>query len=177
MRCGILPASGPLITVGRKGRTRSALIARRNVTRTRRRSSSSRRSSQHTVPARRPDLPDIAPIAESVFNEFQRARARVFIAYTRFITVTQQPRVLPLCRCGRLKAPEADFDLQPDAVTRRSGDYIFRASAAAILEEVIPRLTQLQICRRSAKPPASTARMVDAQRLGERRGPGGRASA
>ncbi len=157
------------ITVGRKGRD----AIRRWIARLERDENASPVLKQQEIVAEYsylpadPDLPDIAPIAESVFNEFLNAPVHeFFIAYTRFInTMTQQPRVLPLLQLRPFEAHQKQIlDLvQPEPqVTRRSGDYIFEPSAAAILEEVIPRLTQLQILQaiRESLSSEHSARMV-----------------
>ncbi|MDP1172140.1 F0F1 ATP synthase subunit gamma, partial [Klebsiella pneumoniae] len=73
----------------------------------------------------------------------------VFIAYTNFInTMTQQPRVLPLLPLRPFEARSREIMelVAPEPeVKRRNRDYIYEPSAAAILNEVIPRFTQLQI--------------------------------
>jgi len=114
-----------------------------------------------------PDLGDIAQIAQIVFDEFLRVPVdEVFIAYTNFInTMTQQPRVLPLLPLRPFEARSREImELvapKPE-VKRRSGDYIYEPSAAAILNEVIPRFTQLQILQavRESLSSEHSARMV-----------------
>lgn len=114
-----------------------------------------------------PDLQDVAAIAESVFDEFLNVPVHeFFICYTHFInTVTQQPRVLSLLPLRPFEAHEKQIIelVQPDPqVTQRSGDYIYEPDATAIMEEVIPRLTQLQILQamRESLSSEHSARMV-----------------
>jgi len=114
-----------------------------------------------------PDLQDIASIAESVFDEFLNVPVHeFFIAYTHFInTVTQQPRVLPLLPLRPFETHEKQIIelVQPDPQVRnRTGDYLFEPDAARIMEEVIPRLTQLQILQavRESLSSEHSARMV-----------------
>nr|MBP8975060.1 F0F1 ATP synthase subunit gamma [Anaerolineae bacterium] len=114
-----------------------------------------------------PDLGDIAQIAQIVFDEFLRVPVdEVFIAYTHFInTMTQQPRVLPLLPLRPFEARSREIMelVAPEPeVKRRHRDYIYEPSAAAILDEVIPRFTQLQILQavRESLSSEHSARMV-----------------
>jgi F-type H+-transporting ATPase subunit gamma len=114
-----------------------------------------------------PDLGDVAQIAHVVFDEFLRVPVdELFIAYTSFInTMTQQPRVLPLLPLRPL-APRSRtvvelVDPKPEA--RYSNRvYIYEPSAEAILNEVIPRFTELQILQalRESLSSEHSARMV-----------------
>lgn len=113
-----------------------------------------------------PDLGDVAQIARVVFDEFMAEVDEVFIAYTNFInTMTQQPRVLPLLPLRPFEARTRDImelvEAEPEVVTRNR-DYIFEPSAAAILGEVVPRFTELQILQAIRESLASehSARMV-----------------
>jgi len=114
-----------------------------------------------------PDLGDIAQIAHIVFDEFLTlAVDEVFIAYTNFInTMTQQPRVLPLLPLRPFEArSRAIMELvEPDPeIKHRNRDYIYEPSASAILSEVIPRFTELQILQavRESLSSEHSARMV-----------------
>ena len=157
------------VTVGRKGRD---LIRRYIVARARNENAPAFLKDQKIVaefshlPAD-PDLGDIAQIAQIVFDEFLTEPSdEVFIAYTNFInTVTQQPRVLPLLPLRPFEARSREImDLVvPDPqVRQRNRDYIYEPSEAAILNEVIPRFTELQILQavRESLSSEHSARMV-----------------
>jgi len=114
-----------------------------------------------------PEIGDIAGIARIIFDEFiDQPVDEVFIAYTHFInTVTQQPRVLPLLPLRPFEArSRAIMELvEPDPEVHRSGRvYLFEPSAAAVLNEVIPRFTELQILQaiRESLSSEHSARMV-----------------
>ncbi len=113
-----------------------------------------------------PDLKDIAPIARVVFDEFLSEVDEVFIAYTNFInTMTQQPRVLPLLPLRPFEPRTRDILelVKPDPqVNYTNRSYIFEPSAEAILGEIIPRFTELQILQAMRESVASehSARMV-----------------
>jgi F-type H+-transporting ATPase subunit gamma len=157
------------ITVGRKGRD---LIRRYIAARERDENAPAFLKDQKIVaefshlPAD-PDLGDVAQIAQIVFDEFLKVPTdEVFIAYTNFInTMTQQPRVLPLLPLRPFEARSREImDLmapQPE-VRQRNRDYIYEPSEAAILNEVIPRFTELQILQavRESRSSEHSARMV-----------------
>lgn len=157
------------ITVGRKGRD---LLRRWLAYVERDENASPVLKDQHIVaefshlPAD-PDIGDVAGIARIVFDEFiDQPVDEVFIAYTHFInTVTQQPRVLPLLPLRPFEArSRAIMELvEPDPEVQRSSMvYIFEPSAAAVLSEVIPRFTELQILQavRESLSSEHSARMV-----------------
>ena len=157
------------ITVGRKGRD---LIRRHIAARQRDENAPAFLKDQQIVaefshlPAD-PDLGDIAQIAQIVFDEFLRVPVdEVFIAYTNFInTMMQQPRVLPLLPLRPFEARSREIMelVAPEPeVKRRNRDYIYEPSATAILNEVIPRFTELQILQavRESLSSEHSARMV-----------------
>ncbi len=157
------------ITVGRKGRD---LIRRHIAARQRDENAPAFLKDQQIVaefshlPAD-PDLGDIAQIAQIVFDEFLRVPVdEVFIAYTNFInTMMQQPRVLPLLPLRPFEARSREIMelVAPEPeVKRRNRDYIYEPSATAILNEVIPRFTELQILQavRESLSSVHSARMV-----------------
>lgn len=113
-----------------------------------------------------PDLGDVVQIARVVFDEFLSDVDEVFIAYTNFInTMTQQPRVLPLLPLRPFEPRTRDImelvESDPE-VRHKNRDYIFEPSAAAIIGEVVPRFTELQILQAIRESLASehSARMV-----------------
>jgi F-type H+-transporting ATPase subunit gamma len=114
-----------------------------------------------------PTIGDISPIARLAINEFLAGTADdVFIAYTDFInTLTQRPVVLswlPLL-------PYATEDMVmremlkgvPD-VSGMTADYEYEPNAQAILDEIVPRFTELQLYQALLESQASehSARMV-----------------
>jgi F-type H+-transporting ATPase subunit gamma len=127
-----------------------------------------------------PDISDVAPIAQIMTDEFLSTVDEVFIAYTHFInTMTQQPRVLPLLPLRPFEARSAIISdlVQPDPEVLHAGrDYIFEPTPQTILDEVIPRFTELQILQaiRESLSSEHSARMVamrnaseNAEELGE----------
>jgi F-type H+-transporting ATPase subunit gamma len=114
-----------------------------------------------------PDLGDVTQIAQVLFDEFLNVPVdEVFVAYTNFInTMTQQPRVLPLLPLRPFEARSGAIMelIQHDPEVRYRGrSYIFEPDETAILNEVIPRFTQLQILQaiRESLSSEHSARMV-----------------
>lgn len=142
------------VTIGRKGR--DALIrARENVI------------------AEFSDIPDdvtlagISPIARLVIDEFLSGQADdVFIAYTDFInTLTQKPTVLgwlPLIPHTIEDQVAAEFIKDVPAVNTGNLIYEYEPNAQAILDEIVPRFTELQLYQAILESKASehSARMV-----------------
>jgi len=157
------------ITVGRKGRD----LIRRYIARLERDETAPAYLRDQQIVAEfshlpaDPDLGDIAQIARVVFDEFLTEPVdEVFIAYTNFInTVTQQPRVLPLLPLRPFEARSRELMelVEPEPEVRyRNRDYIYEPSAAAILNEIIPRFTELQILQaiRESLSSEHSARMI-----------------
>mgnify|MGYP003732494239 CR=1 FL=1 len=114
-----------------------------------------------------PDVSDVTQIVQVLFDEFLNQGAdEVFVAYTNFInTVTQQPRVLPLLPLRPFEASSraiADLVETPPEVRLRGRDYLYEPDAVTILDEVIPRFTELQILQaiRESLSSEHSARMV-----------------
>jgi F-type H+-transporting ATPase subunit gamma len=114
-----------------------------------------------------PDISDVAPIAHTLIDEFMsEAVDEVFIAYTHFVnTVTQQPRVLPLIPLrpfeARTTAISQLVESDPQVIDR-SRAYIYEPDTETILNEVIPRFTELEILQaiRESLSSEHSARMV-----------------
>jgi F-type H+-transporting ATPase subunit gamma len=110
---------------------------------------------------------DVAQIVRTLFDEYLNGQMdEVFIAYTQFInTMTQQPRVLPLLPLRPFEARSTTISqlvqAQPE-VRMRGRDYIYEPSERAILDQVIPRFTELQILQalRESLSSEFSARMV-----------------
>lgn len=114
-----------------------------------------------------PELADVAPIARAIFDEFlSGAVDEVFIAYTHFInTMTQRPRVLhllPLRPFETTRSTVSDLVQPSPEVRYQHRIYTYEPSAEAILDEVLPRFTELQILQalRESFSSEHSARMV-----------------
>jgi len=105
-----------------------------------------------------PGIVDISPIARTAIEEFLEGRAdEIFLAYTDFVNLLRQKpvvrRLLPL-RPSELElqaASEYVVDMQPVGVA----DYIYEPSRTAILGEVLPRFTELQVYQATLEASAS----------------------
>jgi len=142
------------ITVGRKGRD-SMIRAGENVL-----------AEFSDMPAE-PKVSDIAPITRLAIDEFLSGRVDdVFIAYTDFINMlTQKPTVLgwlPLVPHEIEDSVAAEYVKDVPKVTEGQSDYEFEPSPQAILEEIVPRFTELQLYQGVLESQASehSARMV-----------------
>ncbi len=142
------------ITVGRKGRD-TLLRMREQVV-----------AEFSNLPAS-PSIQTVIPIARTVIDEFLSGEAdQVFIAYTDFInTLTQKPVVvnlLPLQPFQTTDQPVMEYVKREPTVTTEGREYLYEPSAAAILDEVLPRFTELQIYQAILESLASeyAARMV-----------------
>lgn len=142
------------VTVGRKGRD-SLLRLNQNVV-----------AEFSNLPA---DLTiqDCGPIARTLIDEFIRGDVDyVFLAYTDFInTLAQKPVVVNLLP---LRPFQSDNTLilqyvKPEpTVTTAGREYLYEPSMAAILDEILPRFTELQIYQAILESTASehSARMI-----------------
>jgi F-type H+-transporting ATPase subunit gamma len=142
------------ITVGRKGRD---TLVRRNA----------------NIVAEFSHLPTplsithVNPIGQVVIQDFLSGAAdEVFIARTDFInTLTQHPVVINLLPMQRYRAEnpiQAELLKAKPEATAEGRDYIYEPNAAAILDEIIPRFTTLEIYQALLESAASehSARMV-----------------
>lgn len=142
------------VTIGRKGRD-SLIRAGANVI-----------AEFSDLPAE-PSISDITPAANLAIDEFLSGRVDdVFIAYTDFINVlTQHPVVqgwLPLIPHKMEDQVAAEFVKDVPQVSAGSSDYEYEPNPAAILDEIVPRFTQLQLYQAILESQASehSARMV-----------------
>jgi len=142
------------VAVGRKGR--DALI----------------RAGENVV-AEFSDMPDdatirdISPIARIAIDAFLSGDVDdVYIAYTDFInTLTQKPTVLgwlPLVPHNIEDQVAAEYIKDVPAVSTGNQDYEYEPNAQAILDEIVPRFTELQMYQALLESKASehSARMV-----------------
>jgi F-type H+-transporting ATPase subunit gamma len=142
------------VTLGRKGRD-SLIRARANVV------------AEFSDLPTDPTISTISPIAQLAINEFLAGTVdAVFVAYTDFINMlTQKPVVLgwlPLLPYKPEDQTMAEMVKDVPAVTAGSSVYEYEPSAAAILDEIVPRFTELQLYQALLESQASehAARMV-----------------
>lgn len=144
------------VAIGRKGRD-SLIRARENLV------ASFSLSNE-------PTAADLMPVARLAIDEFLTGTVDdVFIAYTDFVnTLTQRPAVLgwlPLIPHEMENAVAAEYikDVPSRPGTRL--DYEFEPSPQAILDEIVPRFTELQLYQAALESQASehSARMVAMQ--------------
>lgn len=114
-----------------------------------------------------PTIASIAPVARLAIDEFLSGQVDdVFIAYTDFInTLTQRPVVLswlPLLPYATEDMVAAEMLKKVPAVSAGTSDYEYEPNPAAILDEIVPRFTQLQLYQALLESQASehSARMV-----------------
>lgn len=149
-----LPQETQVIAVGRKGRD---LMVRRgyNVI-----------AAFDAIPDE-PTIYDISPIADVVIKDYLSGQVDdVFIAYTDFVSLVQRdPTVLQLLPLRPLDFEEmavAEFVDHVDVELAASQIYSYEPSAEALLNEIVPRFTELQIYQAvlEAKASEHSARMV-----------------
>ncbi len=112
-------------------------------------------------------IAQISPVARLVIDEFLSGQVdQVFIAYTDFVnTLTQRPRVsllLPLIPYHNSDPAMAEYIKTMPAISSGNADYEYEPSAEAILEEIVPRFTALQLYQAILESQASehSAQMV-----------------
>jgi F-type H+-transporting ATPase subunit gamma len=142
------------VTIGRKGRD-SIVRGRENLV-----------AEFSNLPAE-PTLADISPIARLAIDEFLAGNVdEVFIAYTDFVNLlTQHPvvqRLLPLVPYETDDTAIADLVKGAPQVTGGNTIYEFEPDPVAILEEIVPRFTVLQLFQAMLESRASeeSSRMV-----------------
>lgn len=142
------------VTIGRKGRD-SLIRIRENVV------------AQFTDIPSAPTISYISPIARLAIDAFLSGEVDdVYIAYTDFInTLTQRPVVLgwlPLIPHNIEDSVAAELIKDVPAVTKTVANYEYEPSPEAILQEIVPRFTELQLYQALLESQASehSARMV-----------------
>lgn len=148
-----IPEDVRYVTVGRKGR--DALVRlRENVV------------AEFPNPADS-SLATISPIARLVTDEFLSGHVdEVFVAYTDFVNMlTQRPRVLrllPLVPYTTEDQVISEYVKDVPHLTQGSSTYEYEPSPEAILDEIVPRFTVLQLYQAVLESQASehAAQMV-----------------
>jgi F-type H+-transporting ATPase subunit gamma len=142
------------VTMGRKGRD-TLIRGRENVV------------AQFVDLPSAPTISDISPIARLAIDSFLSGEVDdVYIAYTDFInTLTQRPVVLgwlPLIPHNIEDSVAAEFVKDVPQVSNTVANYEYEPSAEAILQEIVPRFTELQLYQALLESQASehSARMV-----------------
>jgi predicted flap endonuclease-1-like 5' DNA nuclease len=114
-----------------------------------------------------PRISDIAPIARLAVDSYLKGEVdEVLIAYTDFINMlTQRPVVLgwlPLTPNTVAEQVAGEFVKDVPHVTEGATDYEYEPNAAAVLEEIVPRFTELQLYQALLESQASehAARMA-----------------
>lgn len=109
----------------------------------------------------------ILPIGSIVVDDFLSGTVdQVFVVYTDFInTLNQRPTVvnlLPLVHFEPHNQVQTDYLKPEPEATVQGRDYIFEPSAAAIVSEIVPRFTALQVYQAVLEGLASehSARMI-----------------
>lgn len=142
------------ITVGRKGRDH-LVRAGKNII------------AEFSELDNKPSFADILPLGQIIVDDFMTGTAdQVFVAYTDFVnSLTQRPTVvnlLPLVAFEPQNMVQAEF-LKPEPTATSEGrTYDFEPSAAAIVSEIVPRFTALQVYHAILESLASehSARMI-----------------
>ncbi len=114
-----------------------------------------------------PTLADLSPITQLATEEFLSGRSdQIFIAYTDFVTMlSQRPVVLgwlPLIPYSTEDQVAAEYVKDTPDVSESGSDYEYEPGPEAILSEIVPRFTQLQLYQAVLESRASehAARMV-----------------
>jgi len=143
-----------VVTIGRKGRD-SMIRAGYNVV-----------AEFGNMPAE-PTIADISPVARLAIDAFLSGEVDdIFIAYTDFInTLTQRPAVfgwLPLIPHDLTGQVAAEYVKDVPQVSDAGADYEYEPGPEAILDEIVPRFTELQLYQALLESQASehSARMV-----------------
>jgi len=142
------------VTIGKKGRD-SLIRAGENVV------------AEFTKLPQDASMKDFSPIARIAIDEFLSENVDdVFIAYTDFVnTLTQAPVVLgwlPLIPHDIKDQVAAEYIKEVPSVTTGKQDYEYEPSPEAIINEIVPRFTELQLYQAFLESLASeySARMV-----------------
>ncbi|MCY3798480.1 MAG: ATP synthase F1 subunit gamma [Chloroflexi bacterium] len=142
------------VTVGRKGRDSLARLGANIV-------------ASFTDMSAEPKVSDITPIARIAMDAYLEGQAdEVLIAYTDFINMlAQRPAVLgwlPLTTHTIAEQVAAEYVKDVAAVTDGTQNYEYEPSATAVVDEIVPRFTELQLYQALLEAQASehAARMA-----------------
>jgi F-type H+-transporting ATPase subunit gamma len=122
----------------------------------------------HGLPAV-PSLFDVSAIARAAIDEFLEGRAdEIYLARTDFVNLlVQKPviqRLLPLhpAEPGELEEMQAMMEYVVQVQPAQVIEYIYEPDASTVLDEILPRFTELQVYQAMLEAHASeyAARMV-----------------
>ncbi len=124
-----------------------------------------------------PAIADISPIARLAIDAFLSGEVdEVVIAYTDFINMlTQRPVVLPwlpLTTHEEAQQVASEYVKDVPHMTESAQDYEYEPSAAAVVDEIVPRFTELQLYQAILESQASehAARMAAMRNASENAG-------
>jgi F-type H+-transporting ATPase subunit gamma len=142
------------VAVGRKGRDSLARLGANIV-------------ASFTDMSAEPKVSDITPIARIAMDAYLDGEVdEVLIAYTDFINMlAQRPAVLgwlPLTTHTVARQVAAEYVKDPAAVSGGAQNYEYEPSATAVVDEIVPRFTELQLYQALLEAQASehAARMA-----------------
>lgn len=124
---------------------------------------------EFTALAARPTARDIRPIIELVTQDYlKNVTGEVFVAYTDYVnSITQRPRVLRLLPLSPNVAMQGMVDADymkkmPQMSEGQGQQYEYEPSAAAILDEIVPKFVQMIMlqCLLESLASEHSARMV-----------------
>jgi F-type H+-transporting ATPase subunit gamma len=97
-----------------------------------------------------PTISDVSPIARAAIDDFLSGVVdEVFVAYTDFInTLTQRPvvlRLLPLLPYTTDDIVFSDYVKDVPHVSSNMSEYEFEPTPESVLDEIVPRFTELQL--------------------------------
>ncbi|MCU0514236.1 MAG: ATP synthase F1 subunit gamma [Anaerolineae bacterium] len=97
-----------------------------------------------------PRISDVAPIARLAIDAFLKGDVdEVLIAYTDFVNMlAQRPTVLPwlpLTTHAEARRVAGEFIKDVPQISSSATNYDYEPSAAAVLDEIVPRFTELQL--------------------------------
>ncbi|MCP4538932.1 MAG: ATP synthase F1 subunit gamma [Chloroflexi bacterium] len=122
----------------------------------------------HDLPAV-PSLVDVSAIARATIDEFLEGRAdEIYLARTDFVNLLiQKPviqRLLPLhtVELGELEETQAMMEYIVEIQSANVSEYVYEPDAFTVLQEILPRFTELQVYQAILEAHASeyAARMV-----------------
>jgi F-type H+-transporting ATPase subunit gamma len=143
-----------LITVGRRGRDLMMRVGHHIV-------------SDFTDMPDEPSILDVTPIARAAIDDFVSGRVDVvYLAYMDFVnTLVQRPvvkRLLPLKLADTEDQAVSEYITEDGPTASNGQEYLYEPNPVAILNEIVPRFTELQIYQALLESLASehSARMV-----------------
>lgn len=114
-----------------------------------------------------PTVADVSPIARAAIDDFLSGTVdEVFVAYTDFVnTLTQRPvvlRLLPLLPYTTDDIVLSEYVKDVPQVSSNMSEYEFEPTTDAVLDEIVPRFTELQLYQALLESQASehASRMV-----------------